>query len=284
MATVIEQQTSSVAPRAGVLTAMRRHWIVALVPLVILVAAAVALGLKRTPQYTADADVSVSQLYVSNPAAVGSVIQGTESLASVYSRAIHADAVTQAVSRELRRRGLSPTGSLSATPVPSSPLIKVTATSDSAQAAMTLANAGGTALANYANKRTRAGRQASRLSSRYKREALTYRKLVAARDKVLVRFGHNPTQKNQNAVARATAAVDTARMRRDALVAGYQGAVEGDVVNSPVSLFSSATSARSDRHTVLEILVFAGVLAGLAAGAALALLLSLRDARRRPVA
>jgi len=47
-----------------------------------------------------------------------------------------------------------------------------------------------------------------------------------------------------------------------------------------VESFSRATGATNDRKSMMQILVFVGLLGGLAAGAALALLRAARDIRR----
>jgi uncharacterized protein involved in exopolysaccharide biosynthesis len=48
-----------------------------------------------------------------------------------------------------------------------------------------------------------------------------------------------------------------------------------------VETFSTASGATSDRSRKLQLLVFVGLLGGLAAGAALALLRAARDLRRQ---
>jgi uncharacterized protein involved in exopolysaccharide biosynthesis len=57
-------------PPIGVLGALRRHWIVAILPVIVLVGVAAALGLQRTPRYTATASLSVGRIYVNTPAGV----------------------------------------------------------------------------------------------------------------------------------------------------------------------------------------------------------------------
>jgi uncharacterized protein involved in exopolysaccharide biosynthesis len=53
---------------------VRRHWFVAVVPVVLLVAAAVVLGSKRSVTYTSTANLSVGHVYVSDPAGIPTII------------------------------------------------------------------------------------------------------------------------------------------------------------------------------------------------------------------
>jgi hypothetical protein len=90
-----EQQRNNGGAPVGVLGALRRHWIVASLPLILLVGVALALGLNRAPRFTATTNLTVGRIYVDNPAGVAGVIEATRSLASVYSRAIFASSVRE---------------------------------------------------------------------------------------------------------------------------------------------------------------------------------------------
>ena len=99
----VESVNTPAAPPIGVLSAVRRHWIVATLPVILLVGAAVALGLERPPRYTATANLSVGRIYVDNPAGVSGVLEATQSLAAVYSRAIRSTAVQTETARRFGR-------------------------------------------------------------------------------------------------------------------------------------------------------------------------------------
>ena len=70
------------ATRVELLPALRRHWFVALLPVVVFVAGAIVLGLARPVNYTTTANLSVGHVYVANPAGIPSIIEATRSLAS----------------------------------------------------------------------------------------------------------------------------------------------------------------------------------------------------------
>src|SRR6185503_7186601 len=70
---------------------------------------------------------------------------------SAYSRAVDATAVGRAVARDLRTDPAAASGSAAATPVPDSPIVKVTANASSARGAVRLANVTADELAKYIN-------------------------------------------------------------------------------------------------------------------------------------
>jgi uncharacterized protein involved in exopolysaccharide biosynthesis len=267
-------------PRVDVLRALRRHWRLALVPVVLFVAVAVVLGIKRPARYTTTATLSVGHVYVSDPVGIPTIIEATQSLASVYSRAINARSVVQDARRRLGRDAASVTGGLSATPIPSSPLIKVSAESPTQRGAVALANVGAAALAAYINAQVRDNDQTATLSTRYRAAALTYRRRLDTSNRLARRYALHPTASNKAARDSAAAATDTAQLRREALRASYQTAVQGGISSVGVDVFSPASTAVSDRAEKMQLLVFVGLLGGIAGGVALALLRASRDMRR----
>jgi hypothetical protein len=272
-------QRNSGTPGTHVLRAMRRHWFVALLPVVLLVSGAVGLGLKREARFKATTNVSVGHVYVTNPVGIATIIDATQALAAVYSRAIHSGPVLEGTRRRLGE-GSSVSGTFAATPLPESPLIKVTAESSSAQGAVTLANASADALAAYVNSQVRDNSASATLSTRYRDAALRYRKQLDTRDRLERRYDRDPSSRNKAARDRAAADLDTALLRREALRASYEQAVQGGTASVGVEIFSRASTATNDRRSMMQILVFVGLLGGLAAGAALALLRAARDIRR----
>jgi hypothetical protein len=275
-------QDTRFAPRIDALTAVRHHWFVASFPVILFVAAAVVLGLNRPARYTTTATLSVGHVYVNSAASIPTIIDATQSLAAAYSRAIHSSAVARDTRRTLLKAHSFPvSGGLSATPIPESPLIRVSAQSSSQRGAVALANAGATALAAYINRQVRDNDASATISARYLKAALAYRQRLETSNRLKRRYSRDPTAANRAARDRAAAATDTAQLRRDALIASYQSAVQGGTASVGVEVFSSATAATNDRSKTMQLFVFVGALGGLAAGAALALLRASRDIRRR---
>src|SRR4051794_39832416 len=117
-------QSAAAPGRVGVVPAIRRYPLLAVTPMVVLAVLGALLGYARTPTYKATSQVAVGQLNVSDPAAVGSVVQATNSLAAVYSRLIDSTGVRQGIAKAA---GPDARGSeITATPIPGSPLIRVT--------------------------------------------------------------------------------------------------------------------------------------------------------------
>jgi hypothetical protein len=268
------------APRVEVLSALRRHWLVAVIPVIAFVAVAAVLAVKRPVHYTSTANLSVGHVYVSNPVGIPTIIEATQSLASVYSRAINATTVVQDARRRLGREASSVSGGLSATPIPQSPLIRVSAQSPTSHGAVALADAGAGALAAYINRQVRDNSQTGSLATRYREASLAYRKAADISDRLARRYAQNPSAAKKAARDRAAATTDTIALRREALRASYQSAVQGGISSVGVEVFSPAGPPVSDRGQKLQLLLFVGLLGGLAAGTALALLLSARDLRR----
>jgi capsular polysaccharide biosynthesis protein len=177
----------------------------------------------------------------------------------------------------------SMSGEFSATPLPDSPLIKVSAESESAHDAVVLANASAAALAAYVNQQVRDNSASATLAMRYREASLSYRRRKDTSDRVRRRYREHATRANKAARDRAAAAADTALLRREAVRASYEQAVQGGTSSVGVESFSRAAGAKSDRRSMTQILVFIGLVGGLAAGAALALLRAARDIRRRGV-
>ena len=85
-------------------------------------------------------------------------------------------------------------------------------------------------------------------------------------------------QANRSARDDAAAATDSASLTAETLKSSYQQAVAGGTASAVVQNFSRAGAATSDRKETMQILVFVGLLGGIAAGVALALLGAYREA------
>lgn len=273
-AATVERSESGPPLRPG--EALRAHWPIVLASVVVFVALAVVLGMRRQPEYTAQARLSVGRIFVDNAAAVPGVLQASQSLASNYSRAIGATAV---VRRARQLAGVND-GSIAATPLPGSTLITVSGRAGSARSAIRLANAGSAALIEYVGGQSHTGLDAQVALTRFRYAALNYQRRVEAATELKRTFAADPTSVTQDDLDRASAAVQAARLRRDAVASAYQTLVEGATSSPTLEPFSRATGAASDRRRKLEILVFIGLVAGLAVGGALAMVHITRRAAR----
>jgi hypothetical protein len=271
-------QHSRSAPPVRVLSAVRRHWFLALLPVVAFVGVAVALGLKRPPVYTARSTLTVSRIFVNSPAGVSGVVQAQQTLAGVYARAASSSPVLDGTARRL---GRPIPGSMTATQIPDSPLIKITAQAASARDAVAIASAAGDALSAYVQRQTRENRDDSAMLSQYRKAALRYRTLLAISQEAQDRYTRNKSAENKARMDRAYAASDTALVLREALRSSYEVAVQGKSAAAAVEVFTRPSGASDDRMSVLQILVFFGLLGGIAGGMALALARSYAETRPR---
>lgn len=248
------------------LQAVRRYPLLALVPMLVLAALGIAVGYARTPTYKSNAELAVGQLNVSDPAAVGSVVTATQSLASVYSRMIDATGVRQGIAKQIDPSGAQ----VFATPIPGSPLVRITGQAHTAGRAMDAANAGARALLKYSKRYSASGNDSTGIYAQYKAASLRVAKLQSALGAYGALYARNRSDANKRRLNAAQSDLDAARLRRDALRFQY-GASQQSAQAAPVLReFTVAGGAVSDRVSYMEILGLLGLIAGGALGAALA--------------
>jgi hypothetical protein len=266
-------------PRVSIPEAMRRHWLIALLPVVLLVGAAVAVSLTRPPTYTATAQLAVGRLAVTDVAALPGVVEAQQSVASAYSRAIDSTSVARPLARRFRTTPDAVASRVSATPIPDSPLVRVQGRAGSERGAVALANAASVQLIDYTRGITRANPDATAILQRFRAAALLQQRRQSAQDDAQRNYDADPSPGNKRALTRAQVAAQTAQLRADALRATYRDLQRGGTVSPGLESFSVATSASSDLRAKLQLLVLVGLLAGLAAGAGLATLRANRRTR-----
>jgi hypothetical protein len=239
---------------------------VALVPMLVLAALGIAVGYARTPTYKSNAELAVGQLNVSDPAAVGSVVTATQSLASVYSRMIDATGVQQGIAKETDPRGIQ----VFATPIPGSPLVRITGQAHTSGRAMDAANAGAKALLKYSKRYSASGDDSSGIYAQYKSASLRVAKLQSALGAYGALYARDRSDANKRRVNAAQSDLDAARLKRDALRFQYGASQQSSQAAPVLREFTVAGGAVSDRVSYMEILGLLGLIAGGALGAALA--------------
>jgi hypothetical protein len=249
-----------------VLQAVRRYPALVIAPMLLLAALGAVIGYARTPTYKASSEVAVGQLNVSDPAAVGSVIQATNSLAAVYSRMIHATEVRRGIAKKVDTGG----SQISATPIPGSPLIRVTATSDSESSAVAVTDAAARSLLAYAQRYGSSSDDSSAVYARYKAASLRVAHEQRRVGALASAFGRDRSAAGRQQLARAQSDLDAARLRREALKFEYGASLQTARSTPVLRMFSVAGGASSDRVSIMQILGLLGLIAGGAIGAALA--------------
>jgi len=260
-------------PRVLLWDAVKRQVNVVLIPTLILLGVGVGIGLQRSPEYTAEARLTVGRLDV-DPASLATFASATQSLASAYSRAVEARGVVDKVAASVGMSSDQVRGAISASPVPESPIIRVTATGNSSERAIALANATSGALVRYTTTLNRSATDSQQLLGRYRNAALRVSTLERRRNRLASNAGR------PEALNRVEADLETARLQASTLSAAYQSNQRGAGSSKLVDELTSATGATSDRWSKLQLLALAGGLAGLLLGLAVAMLRANRLARR----
>jgi hypothetical protein len=254
---------------------MRKHWFVVLLPVLLLTGGGIAAGLHRSPTYKASAEDVVQALAPSVVQLPGAV-QAAQDLASNQSRLIDSAGVVGPLARRLGVSIGSIENDLSATSIPSSTVIRIDAQSSSPDRAVALANGAAKAFATYVNTATKSDTEAQRVLKDFQAASAAYTRAVVAKQAVQA-AGKTATPA---AVVATSASADAAQLRRQALSAQYQNLVQGQASAPNVETFVLARRASSDRQSGLQVTGFAGLIAGLLIGAALASLLANRRSRR----
>jgi hypothetical protein len=258
-------------PRFTVLDSLRRQLPIALLPVVVLVAVAVAISYARTPTYTSEARLNVGGLNLTQQSIQGYTAAVTQ-LAVAYARAIHATGVVTPVARRLKLPPDQVVGHLDAVPIQGSSVIRILATGDSPGEAQRLADRAADSLVAYAID-LNSGRSASgRILDRFKRAARDWRKAVSA-------AGSTPA--NSSAQRRAQDRIDSAKLERDTAGFLYTQSQAGQAATELVQKLAPAEKATSDRANLLQTLVAAAAIAGILIGIGLAVMRANAVARRR---
>lgn len=264
-----EETSYPVMPGVGVVDAVRRHLAWALVPVVVLLVAAAALGAAQKPTYTATARLNIGRLDVSTQSIPGFAL-GVQSLAVAYARVVTADGVVLPVAEKLHLTPGQVRANISGSPVPQAPLILVEAKARTARGAVNLVNAVGDQLVTYLANVNLKNPDAERLLKAYKRQALTVNRAVASRERAQNAFDARGTAQNRDELDRRTAALQQDRLQLQALKGGYLQSQAGSNAASLVQLINPARHASSDRRSHLEALLFGALIAGLLIGISLA--------------
>lgn len=266
----IEERIPGRPVRVGVLQAVRRYPLLALAPVILLGAVGAALGYARDPEYKSTAELAVGQLNTTDPAAVGTVVQATQTLASVYSRLIDASGLQEGVVRSV---GPAAAGArILATPIPGSPLIRISVTAQSPEVAVRVANASSQALLKYAQRYSDTRGQLREISKRVRRASIQFSRFDDRVKRAKVAYASKPNAKNRGRLSEAQADLEGARLLRDSLRINYGTAQQNGRLTPVLRIFREARAASDDRRSTMELLGLIGLVAGLAVGAALATL------------
>ena len=276
-----EPAAPRLVPRVTTLTAARRHWLLVAFVTVLFTGAGVAAAMLRQPVYTAEARLVVGRINISAPGALANFPGTTAALASQYSRAIDAEGVTRRVAR---RAGMTPSevaGWVSATPIPESPVIRVTATGPDGRDAVRVANLASDGLVAFTTETNRSNPDTGRLLARFTqtaREVVLQRAILRRRRSA---YSDAPTTARRQLIQATEVRLQVAQLQRETFRAAYDASAQSQSATSLAQVFQRASAATSDRDRYLQFFGFIGFVAGLAIGLALATIRANRVVRRR---
>jgi capsular polysaccharide biosynthesis protein len=266
--------------RVGVGSAIRRHPVLAIAPVVVLVALACAALYARTPNYTADTRLAVGRLDASTPSSLAGFTQATQTLAERYARSVRGDAIIDPAAAALDVRSSRIRDRISAAPIPETPVFRIRAEAETPEDAAVLANTVSESLVRHSERLATSGGPASgRLLQRYRRAALEFARLDEAMDDRRSEFEAFPGPITQDALAEARSEATVAKLRLSTLQTAYETSMQSAGSAALVEIVERAVKGRSDKSRVTQLLLFIAVVAGLAIGIALALLRANRSAR-----
>jgi capsular polysaccharide biosynthesis protein len=260
--------------------AFSRYWLVILLVGIIGAAAGVAQAVSKPPVYAASAQLGVGLTNVGTPGGLGGFAQSGPTLAAAYSRAAVAQPVVASVAKKVGMSTQDVRGTVSASSVPATPVIRVDAVSQSEEGAIALANAMSDALARYAGDTAPSVRQGDALLRDYRaaeRELETIRGRVTRAEQAVSDGGGAEAS---SALRSARADASAASLQVKTLAARYESAQQNIAGADPVEVLEHAASATSNARSQITRTGFLGGAVGLVVGTALALLLANRRRRR----
>ena len=261
-------------PQLGRLTvwdSLRRHFAIALVPVVLLVAVAVAFALTQPAEYESEARLNVGGLNL-NQQSIQGYTHAVGQLSVAYARSIDATGVARPVAQDLGLSERQVVDAVSATPIQGSPVISVRATADNAGEAERLADRAADSLVDYAVTLNSGEDLSDDLLDRFIAASAKYRKARLALDRAPKR-GRRREQLETR--------VDTTKLQMDTVRYLYGQSQAGQSTLNIVQKLAPAAAAKSDRRKKLEDYTVAALIAGLLIGVGLAVARANAVARRR---
>lgn len=271
------------APRTGAPgglgSAIRRHPILAIFPVLVLLAAGVVAGMKKHPTYSASATINVGKANIITQATPG-YVQAAEVLAGTYSEVVMSQHVSAPVARELGESQIAVSKALTAVPVSSEPTFTITGTGRSPQSAISLTNAAVSQIVKYSNGAQTQQGSPSQLLGQYVSAQSRADTLNSKAGSLQGRLSAGVGHVTHAQVTRAKVAGQVAQLQANAYGSAYQSLLQNGPAPS-LEVLSTAMTATSNRNSNVEKYGIVGLAAGVVVGVSLAGLAGGIEARRR---
>ncbi|MGH2870784.1 MAG: hypothetical protein ACRDNK_24845 [Solirubrobacteraceae bacterium] len=279
-------QTPPDSPRSTLVGAIRRHSILVLIPVLLLLGAGVVVGNGKPRTYTANAVINVGKSDIATQATPG-YVQAAAALATSYSRLVTSQFVAIPAGRALHESPLTAASQLSAVPIPNETTFTLTAKGSSPRSAVALANAAVTALQAYVKNTATQQGGPQQLLGKYEAAQSTADQLQAKAQRLTGRLASATaaasssvastsasTSVTQSQVTKAKVAAQSASLQAQALSNQYLN-LAGSAVAPTLSVLNTPTgTATSNRTQNIEKYGIIGAAAGLVIGIAFAALVA----------
>jgi hypothetical protein len=270
----------STLPRIGVLESVRRNKLVAVLPVIVLVIAALAFTFATDPTYTAESYQSIGRLDVNEPGTLSGFQEATETLAISYARGIFAPSVVAEVSQ---KSGLSPDevrSQVTAYTVPESAVFVVAAEASSEDDAIELSIQSSDALQRYIRTLNAENPNSLRLFRDFRRQSASIARLRGNYLALQRQFGEAPSAAERKQLNRVETRLATAQLERVVAQENYEDSQASLSAINVVQTLALPETADSNRFERLQLALFIAVAAGILIGLALATYRANRDIRR----
>jgi hypothetical protein len=277
-------------PRFTLAGAVRRHWFLTLVPVVLLAAVGVFAGHSKKPTYSATATVNVGKSDINTQATPGYLV-AAEALASSYSRLVQSQHIAVPAAKKVGESPAQAGSQLTAVPISSEPTFTITATGSSPARASALASAAISALKGFVARTATQGGGTAQLLAAYRKASSTALSLEAELRKLQAHAAPlDPSTATvttpdtntvpQTQITAAKVAAQTAQLQAQALSGQYLNLAQGGVAPTLDILIAPTGETTTNRTTNMEKFGIVGAVGGLVIGLAFAALAGAVDVRR----
>lgn len=264
---------------------LRNHWKLATVFVALALLVGLAVVAVKTPTYTAETRLIVGKtVNLNNIAATpGLSVAGTE-LAVTYSRLLATPSVMADAEKRAGSAGAG--GSVAASPIPQSPIIRVEGSGKSSGAAVAQANAGAKALVKAVGD-VNAAQQAfvDDLLRKYREASGRIIQDQRDLDRANAQLTNNPTNAQfQEEVSKAQTKLDTDVLVRNNLSTQYDETASPEQVNAQIiQQLGSAQDTGNDRKSFAMIVLLVAFVVGALWALAITVLIDKRGSRAAAV-
>jgi uncharacterized protein involved in exopolysaccharide biosynthesis len=261
------------AGRPGFWDIVRQHPLIIVFFMVLGTCAGAAAGYSRKQAYEASVAMVITQVNTNSPNGLNGYAAAAPQLADAYSRLATSHDVLAAVSQKLHASRAQISQRLSAGPVPASPVFYLHAQAPDARSAIMLVNAASNEVINYVRHINQPSPGPSAVFAEYRAAAQKLQRAQQARDAALATYLADKTPQNLEALTKAKAAFQVARVRTATLQTAYTNLTANNLAPTNLRIITPASSASSNRPATTEKLAVIGGVAGLMFGIAVSWLI-----------